>query len=111
MPNSKDLIDKWYLDNTNRPHLEAILRDPVMQHALHILHVKASEPVPPNPSTTCDLTQYGAMIGFTRNGAFDILKNLEDLSKNPPRKPADAPPFDPAAQERIVKGARPQTDP
>lgn len=110
MPSSKELTEQWYSDTANRPRLEALLHDPVMQQALRILFVKATEPVPPNPSCPCDLTQYGAMVGFTRNGAFDILKNLEDLSKTQPRKTADAKPFDRQAQEKLA-GRRPQTEP
>lgn len=107
MPSSKDLTDNWYADTANRGRLATLLSDPTMQLALRILFVKASEPVPPNPNAPCDLTQYGAMVGFTRNGAFDTLKNLEDLSKNPPRKPATAAPFEREAQDKVA-GVTPQ---
>lgn len=110
MPSSKELTEYWYADTANRPQLEALLRDPVMQRALHILFVKATEPVPTNPNCPCDLTQYGAMMGFTRNGAFETLKNLEDLSKNPPRKPADAPAFD-REKQNVIAGVRPTSTP
>lgn len=103
MPNSRDLTEQWYATTSNRARLEELLKDPVLTYALVILRIRASEPVPPIPHTQCDLTQYGAMMGFHRNGAFDILKNLEDLSKNPPRKPVDAPPFDHVAQDASIK--------
>lgn len=108
MPSSKELTEKWYAEAANRGRLAVLLNDPVMQHALRIVVSRASEPVPP-PSCPCDLMQYGAMMGFTRNGAFETLKNLEDLSKSPPRKPVDAAPFDREAQEKLT-GKRPTTD-
>lgn len=109
MPSSKELTEKWYADTANRGRLAVLLNDPAMQLALRILAAKASEPIPPLPNVPVDLIQYGAMMGFTRNGAFDILKSLEDLSKNPPRKPVEAKPFDREAQEKIA-GSRPQTE-
>lgn len=98
MPSSKELTEQWYRDTGNRQHLESLLQDPVLVFALRILQAKASEPVPPVSGTACDLTQYGAMIGFSRNGAFDTLKNLESLAKNPPAKPVEVRPFDRSAQ-------------
>lgn len=108
MPTSKELTEKWYADTGNRTRLAELLADPVMQFALRILIAKAAEPIAPIPSCPTDLTQYGAMMGFTRNGAFDNMKNLEDLSRNPPRKPVTVAPFDREAQEKIA-GSKPAT--
>lgn len=102
MPNSKELTEKWYSDTANRPHLAGLLNDPVMREALTILQAIASEPVPP-PNFQCDLTQYGALMGFTRNGAFNILKALEDLARTKPSKPPEVPPFDREAQDKFAK--------
>lgn len=101
MASSKDLIEKWYNDSNNRHALAALINEPVMQFALQILNAVASEPLPP-PNAACDLTQYGAMIGFTRNGAFDILSRLESLTKSTPARMPQAKPFDRQAQEEIA---------
>lgn len=85
---SKELTDRWYADTSNRANLENLLRNPVMADALRILFVKATEPVAP-PAATYDLIQYGALLGYTRNGYFEALKNLEDLSRTQPVRPPE----------------------
>ncbi len=101
MPNSKELTERWYNDVANRAHLAGLLMDPVMQEALRICLVTASEPVAPPPGTY-NLTEYGALLGFTRQGAFNILKTLEDLARTKPVRPQEAPAFDPEAQKKFT---------
>lgn len=109
MSSSKELTEQWYNDTSNRAHLELLLRDPVLVLALRILNAKASEPVPA-PHAAVDLIQYGALIGYTRNGAFETLKNLEALSKNQPRPVPEAKAFEHAEQRRAA-GIREETAP
>lgn len=101
MLNPKDLTDNWYSDNANRPALAAILNQPVMQQVLRILFAVAAAPTNP-PPLACDIVQFGAMIGYTRNGAFDILRALEALAEPQKVRPTQAPPFDQEAQKKFI---------
>lgn len=101
MSKHSELLERWYADNTNRPKLEALLHDPIMIHALQIVQAFGLLPIRPEAVTgICTLTEWGAMMGFKRDGFMEALSTLEALSKTRPPKLPEVPPFDHSAQRK-----------
>jgi hypothetical protein len=74
---------QWDANPDFRKELAEILRRPVMIAALEILYRQGRKAQFPAPGVSFDITQYGAFIGFKREGYNEALQNLGDLAQTP----------------------------
>lgn len=73
--------DQWYAHPDFRRELEELLANRTMQIALAIVKQGGLKPTP--IVSGIDLMHYFALMGSKRDGYFEGLTNLEDLSKQP----------------------------
>lgn len=78
-------LTQWEANPEFAKELAEELKKPIMLAALTVLHEQGLRPISPPVGTTFDITQYGAFIGFKRDGYFEALKNLSLLSQRPVR--------------------------
>lgn len=85
--------DQWYTHPEFRAELEVLFRtNPTLKIALAIVKKAGLKPTP--LISGIDLMHYYALMGSKRDGYFEALTNLEDLSKQPQAaKPPDPPPW------------------
>jgi hypothetical protein len=83
-------LEQWRADANLRPELEKLLTDPVMLIALDIVRQKATQPI--IPPAGVDIVHFGSMMGYKRDGFFEALQSLINLSRvvksKPPEKSA-----------------------
>jgi hypothetical protein len=72
-------LDQWKADANARPILAELLRNPIMANALAIIAQQALEPV--EPPAGVDLIQFGAKMGYKREGFFEALAKLRSLAE------------------------------
>lgn len=84
-------LDQWKEDANARKELEDLFRHPTLANALEIVKQQGLAPI--NPPAGVDIVQFGAMMGFKRDGYFEAIANLKLLAKVTPRKSSDPKPW------------------
>jgi hypothetical protein len=75
-------LEQWQQHPSFRKELEEIFNHPTFKIALEIVKEAGNRPILPQampPGVT--LTEWGSMIGFKRDGYFEALTNLRQLSQ------------------------------
>lgn len=72
---------QWDAHPSFRQELKAMLQSETFRAALQILIAKGFEVKPLIGGMPCDLVQYSALIGQRKEGYFDCLTNLEQLTE------------------------------
>lgn len=84
--------EQWYSHPTFRQDLEVLLSNPVFLTALGIVQARGLKSSVFGPGI--DLRDYFALNGAKKDGYFEALTNLVDLSNQPKAaRPPDRPPW------------------
>jgi hypothetical protein len=84
-------LKQWQEDANLRPAWAEILTNPVALAAFDIVMQQGMAPI--DPPRGVDIVQWGAMMGFKRDGYMDALQNLRNLAKIVQNKQKDPKPW------------------
>jgi hypothetical protein len=91
-------LKQWDANPEHQREFAELLKAPIFAAALEVVRLKGLTPI--TPPTGVDIVQYGAMMGFKRDGYFEALLNLSGLAQPPPEKKAGIKPWeDPEKQK------------
>jgi hypothetical protein len=74
-------LKQWDANPEHQRELAELLRNPILAAALELVRQKGLTPI--TPPAGSDIVQYGAMMGFKRDGYFEALQNLTGLGQPP----------------------------
>lgn len=87
------LLEHWKESHTRRQEFVAILQEPVLVEAIAIIKEQAY--APRQMPSGVSLTEWGAVMGWKREGYLECLTNLLSLANITPHEMPDRKPWDP----------------
>lgn len=78
-------LKQWDANPELQRELADLFKHPTIVAAIEVVKLKGYAPI--TPPTGVDIVQYGAMMGFKRDGYFEALINLSALAQPPTTKP------------------------
>lgn len=85
--------EQWYAHPEFHQELRAILQNKTLLAALDMVRDSGMKPTSITPGNV-DLIQFFALMGAKRDGYFEALTNLVDLSKTQPVRVPEQKPFE-----------------
>lgn len=72
-------LKQWDANPENQRELAELFKNPILSAALELVKQQGLNPI--TPPVGVDIVQYGAMMGFKRDGCIETLRNLSDLAQ------------------------------